>query len=235
MAGNIIPAIATTNAIIAGLIVLEAMKILQGRFKDCKTVSCYIYIHIFFLIHSSIQLTMFYFRISLPPLISTWFWYSSPLFHSLAAHLMKLFPRWSHDNENKTLVDIYCNISNNLVFLLTYSIFIIWLFSQVYLNRRPNPKKRLLVPCVLDKPNPKCYVCSEKPEVSVRLNVEKITVKVLEDRILKSALNMIAPDVELCDGKGTILISSEEGETEANNDKLLKVGYDHILETSSAA
>lgn len=39
MAGNIIPAIATTNAIIAGLIVLEAMKILQGRFKDCKTVS----------------------------------------------------------------------------------------------------------------------------------------------------------------------------------------------------
>lgn len=136
---------------------------------------------------------------------------------------------------NKTLVDIYCNISNNLVFLLTYSIFIIWLFSQVYLNRRPNPKKRLLVPCVLDKPNPKCYVCSEKPEVSVRLNVEKITVKVLEDRILKSALNMIAPDVELCDGKGTILISSEEGETEANNDKLLKVGYDHILETSSAA
>lgn len=129
MAGNIIPAIATTNAIIAGLIVLESIKILQGRLNECK---------------------------------------------------------------------------------------------PVYLNRRPNPRKRLLVPCVLDKPNPKCYVCSEKPEVCVRLNVEKTTVKTLEERILKAALNMVAPDVEISDGKGTILISSEEGETEANNDKLLK-------------
>jgi ubiquitin-like 1-activating enzyme E1 B len=34
-------------------------------------------------------------------------------------------------------------------------------------------------------------------------------------------LNMIAPDVEV-EGKGIILISSEEGETEANNDKFLK-------------
>ncbi|KAG7153483.1 SUMO-activating enzyme subunit 2-like [Homarus americanus] len=81
---------------------------------------------------------------------------------------------------------------------------------------------RLLVPCVLDKPNPKCYVCSEKPELCVRLNIEKTTVRTLEDKILKSALNMVAPDVEISDGKGTILISSEEGETEANSDKMLK-------------
>jgi ubiquitin-like 1-activating enzyme E1 B len=38
MAGNIIPAIATTNAIIAGLVVMEALKVLEGRSKDCKTV-----------------------------------------------------------------------------------------------------------------------------------------------------------------------------------------------------
>ena len=128
MAGNIIPAIATTNAIIAGLIVLEGMKILDGKIENCKTV---------------------------------------------------------------------------------------------YLNRKMNPRKRILVPCPLDKPNPKCYVCSEKPEVYVRLNVETTTIKTLEDKILKSALNMVAPDVEL-DGLGTILISSEPGETESNNDKFLK-------------
>ncbi len=38
MAGNIIPAIATTNAVIAGLIVMEALKVLGGEFSKCKTV-----------------------------------------------------------------------------------------------------------------------------------------------------------------------------------------------------
>jgi len=39
-------------------------------------------------------------------------------------------------------------------------------------------------------------------------------------RILKGALNMVAPDAEI-DGKGVILLSSEEGETEENMDKPL--------------
>jgi ubiquitin-like 1-activating enzyme E1 B len=47
-----------------------------------------------------------------------------------------------------------------------------------------------------------------------------VTVKELRDEILIKALNMVDPDVML-DGKGLIVISSEEGETEENNDKKL--------------
>ncbi|KAL2093674.1 hypothetical protein ACEWY4_010986 [Coilia grayii] len=128
MAGNIIPAIATTNAIIAGLIVLEGLKILSGEMDKCRTI---------------------------------------------------------------------------------------------FLNKQPNPRKKLLVPCALDPPNSSCYVCASRPEVTVRLNVHKTMVQTLQDKILKERFGMVAPDVQIEDGKGTILISSEEGETEANNKKFL--------------
>ncbi|XP_038070454.1 SUMO-activating enzyme subunit 2-like [Patiria miniata] len=128
MAGNIIPAIATTNAIVAGLIVMEALKVLRGRLDQCK---------------------------------------------------------------------------------------------MIFLKRTANERNKLFLTCPLDKPNPKCYVCAPKPEASVKLNLSTMTVKGLEEKIFKQEFGMIAPDVEIDDGRGLILISSEEGETEDNNFKVL--------------
>ena len=50
----------------------------------------------------------------------------------------------------------------------------------------------------------------------------------LKDKVLKGALAMAAPDVEVVDGKGTILISSEEGETQDNDEKMLKVSSSDV-------
>ncbi|KAK6632657.1 hypothetical protein RUM43_013425 [Polyplax serrata] len=128
MAGNIIPAIATTNAIIAGVVVLHAFRILQDQLNNCQTV---------------------------------------------------------------------------------------------YLRLKPNHRKQILVPeKFLIPPKPNCYICSEKPEVTLLVNVNKMTVKELEETVLKKALNMAAPDVIL-DSTGMVVISSEEDETERNNDKIL--------------
>lgn len=128
MAGNIIPAIATTNAAIAGLIVLEALKAIENKIKKCCTV---------------------------------------------------------------------------------------------YLNKKPSVRKKLLQPSPLVAPNPKCYVCASKPEAKVMLDCDRMTVKSFEEKVLKQTFGVIAPDVEIDNGKGTILISSEEGETIQNNSKVL--------------
>lgn len=40
MAGNIIPAIATTNAIIAGVVVMKAFDVLRGSIATIQRVSC---------------------------------------------------------------------------------------------------------------------------------------------------------------------------------------------------
>lgn len=71
------------------------------------------------------------------------------------------------------------------------------------------------------KPNPSCMVCAPKPEIVLKIDCARVTVRALRDDILIKTLNMVTPDV-IVDGKGTILISSDEDETECNNDKLLK-------------
>lgn len=53
---------------------------------------------------------------------------------------------------------------------------------KIFLNKQPNPRKKLLVPCALDPPNSSCYVCASKPEVTVRLNVHTVTVLTLQDK-----------------------------------------------------
>lgn len=50
-----------------------------------------------------------------------------------------------------------------------------------------------------------------------------MTIQEFRDEVLIKSLNTIDPDV-IIDGKGIIVISSEEGETEQNNSKMLKVG-----------
>lgn len=61
-------------------------------------------------------------------------------------------------------------------------------------------------------------------QVTLCVDVNSMTVKDLEEQVLKKTLNMVAPDVIL-DGKGTVIISSEEGETSENNPKKLGVSY----------
>ena len=129
MAGNIIPAIATTNAITAGFVVLHAFKVLEKKFEQCQ---------------------------------------------------------------------------------------------NVYMRLGANPRNQIFVPeKTLMAPNPNCYVCADKPEVTLKVDTEVVTVKELRDEILIKAMNMIKPDVML-DGKGIIVISSDEEETECNEEKLLK-------------
>lgn len=46
-------------------------------------------------------------------------------------------------------------------------------------------------------------------------------------KILKERFGLVAPDVQIEDGKGTILISSEEGETEGETKLILRLSYDN--------
>ena len=70
-------------------------------------------------------------------------------------------------------------------------------------------RKKIMVNCQLNEPNPKCYTCSDKNEIGVKLDLTKLTLKTFEEKILKGTLSMVGPDAEV-DGTSKILISSDE-------------------------
>lgn len=130
MAGNIVPAIATSNAIVAALVVLYAIKVLEDHIQACQTV---------------------------------------------------------------------------------------------YLRKKPNHKGQIVVPeKYLTEPNPKCYVCSAKPQRTIGLDVTKMKISEFEESVLKATLNMSQMVDVMIESTGSVIISSEEGETEANNEKTLE-------------
>jgi ubiquitin-like 1-activating enzyme E1 B len=130
MAGNIIPAIATANAIIAGQIVIHALRILSGKYEQCQTV---------------------------------------------------------------------------------------------FLRKMPNHKGGILVKDkYLEKPNPKCMVCSTDGEIVLSTDIYNFTVKQFEELVLKKKLNMVAPDV-LVDGR-MIISSDEDDEVDLYGKTLAEVG-----------
>ncbi|XP_011198105.2 SUMO-activating enzyme subunit 2 [Bactrocera dorsalis] len=93
--------------------------------------------------------------------------------------------------------------------------------KSVYMRLRQNPRQQLLVPeKFLTAPNPNCIVCSSEPAVHIRIDTKRMRIKDFRDEVLIKTLNMVNPDV-VEPNKGIVVISSEEGETECNEEKLM--------------
>lgn len=93
--------------------------------------------------------------------------------------------------------------------------------KSVYMRLRQNPRQQLLVPeKFLTAPNPNCIVCSAEPAVHIRIDTKRMRIKDFRDDVLIKTLNMVNPDV-VEPNKGIVVISSEEGETECNEEKLM--------------
>ncbi|XP_030371975.1 SUMO-activating enzyme subunit 2 [Scaptodrosophila lebanonensis] len=93
--------------------------------------------------------------------------------------------------------------------------------KAVYARLRLNPRNQFLVPDkFFPEPNPNCYVCASDPAITLRIDTKRVHIKEFRDEVLIKTLNMVNPDVTL-ESTGSIIISSEEGETECNEQKLL--------------
>ncbi|XP_030572590.1 SUMO-activating enzyme subunit 2-A [Drosophila novamexicana] len=93
--------------------------------------------------------------------------------------------------------------------------------KAVYARLRLNGRNQFLVPdAFFPEPNPNCYVCASDPAITLRIDTKRVQIKAFRDEVLINTLNMVNPDVTL-ESTGSIVISSEEGETECNEQKLL--------------
>lgn len=94
--------------------------------------------------------------------------------------------------------------------------------QSVYIRLRPNPRNRIFIPDRdLTPPNPACAVCSKcKPEVILTIDTKQTTVKALKEQVFSAKLQMDTPEATI-EGKGLIVISSEEDEADMNDDKNL--------------
>lgn len=94
--------------------------------------------------------------------------------------------------------------------------------QSVYIRLRPNPRNQIFIPDRnLNPPNLACAVCSNcKPEVTLKINTKSATIKDLKEVLLEK-LTMETPEIIL-DGKGIIVVSSEEDEATLNDDKILE-------------
>ncbi|GBP84860.1 SUMO-activating enzyme subunit 2 [Eumeta japonica] len=175
MAGNIIPAIATANAIVAGLAVLRAQAILKDEIETCTSV---------------------YLRPKLN--------HRGQLFvpEKNGGELQEMITK-INDSVNKRGIKVNVSMNKVMVFQRGKSMN----ECDIYIE-------------ALTPSNPKCYVCAPKPEVGLACNLKQLTLKDLNSA-LKDGLNMQAPDATV-EGKGLVVLSSEPGETEHNNDKTLE-------------
>ncbi|XP_037934578.1 SUMO-activating enzyme subunit 2 [Teleopsis dalmanni] len=93
--------------------------------------------------------------------------------------------------------------------------------QSVYTRLRQNARQQMIIPDKsLVAPNPKCYVCAVDPAIYLKVDTKRMRMKELRDDVLIKNLNMINPDVTI-DVKGVVVLSSEEGETECNDEKFL--------------